>query len=295
MSAYTGDNGPPAPKVGVQHIRLPFQSYVERKPEPLGAEIKNSACGLSGVIFFLEVMEGATAHAGQKFADEWSYTQALNLRLSESLHRSWRVWGADAYFTSADDVACMLIKVDTLASILTACCVVKRFATCVRGSSPSPLLPSSVACAGKAGHVGRHQGSHVALPRQADERALRRGSRRLVRHVHQARDGPSYLGGWASPRRRGAHAHQRPCPRVLDDWTQMQSAIDDANRRRQNILAFEERFVTRTFPFRLLTTVLGMIYMNAFNMHKYFVKGTARAAADEDEGTAGTSIGDDVR
>eukprot|EP00965_Chrysotila_dentata_P060421 2002367-Pleurochrysis_carterae.AAC.1 len=67
----------------------------------------------------------------------------------------------------------------------------------------------------------------------------------------------------------------------------MQPAIDDANRRRQNILAFEKRFVTRTFSFRLLTTVLGMIYVNAFNMHKYFVRGTAQAAADEDEGTAG--------
>eukprot|EP00965_Chrysotila_dentata_P079503 2622036-Pleurochrysis_carterae.AAC.1 len=121
MSAYTGENGPPDPKVGAQHKRLPFQSYVERKPEPLGAEIKDSACGESGVIFFLEVMEGAAAHAGQKWADEWGYTQALNLRLSENLHGSWRVWGADAHFTSVDDVECMLLKVRALSSSYCAC------------------------------------------------------------------------------------------------------------------------------------------------------------------------------
>eukprot|EP00965_Chrysotila_dentata_P040950 1357410-Pleurochrysis_carterae.AAC.1 len=74
MSAYTGENGPPDPKVGGQHKRLPFQSYVERKPKPLGTEIKDSACGESGVIFFQEVMEGAAAHAGQKWADECGYT-----------------------------------------------------------------------------------------------------------------------------------------------------------------------------------------------------------------------------
>eukprot|EP00965_Chrysotila_dentata_P205616 6183059-Pleurochrysis_carterae.AAC.3 len=114
MCAYTSDNGPPEPKVGAQHTRLPFQSYVERKPEPLGAEIKDSACGESEVIFFLEVMEGALAHARQKYADEWSYIQGLNLRLSESLNGSWRVWGADAHFTSVDDVECMLLQVRAL-------------------------------------------------------------------------------------------------------------------------------------------------------------------------------------
>eukprot|EP00965_Chrysotila_dentata_P125430 4147132-Pleurochrysis_carterae.AAC.1 len=36
-------------------------------------------------------------------------------------------------------------------------------------------------------------------------------------------------------------------------------------------MANEERFVTHNFTFRLFTTVLGMIFVNAFNMFNYFL------------------------
>ncbi len=33
--------------------------FVKRKPEPLGAELKNIGCALSGIMLFIEIVRGA--------------------------------------------------------------------------------------------------------------------------------------------------------------------------------------------------------------------------------------------
>eukprot|EP00965_Chrysotila_dentata_P078989 2604960-Pleurochrysis_carterae.AAC.2 len=160
--------------------------------------------------------------------------------------------------------------------------------------------------AGKAAHARQCERPHPALPWQGDQRAVRRKSRQLVCHVSSKLETGHPI--WAIGHRRGGEVHMyitsrgttlpgrpqshaedqangtrgqmRPCPRVLNDWTLMQPAIDDANCRRQNILAFEKRFVTRTFSFCLLTTVISMSYANAFKTHTFFV--LVRAADGED-------------
>ena len=64
----------------------------------------------------------------------------------------------------------------------------------------------------------------------------------------------------------------RKCPRILNDWTQAQPHIDKSNRWRQRILAIEERFPTTSFPFRLMTTIIGgMSIVSAFTMFCYHV------------------------
>lgn len=68
----------------------------------------------------------------------------------------------------------------------------------------------------------------------------------------------------------GSAAPARKCPKVLNDWTQMQPWIDKNNRFRQQILGIEERFRTTQFPFRLATTVIvGMAIASAFVAHQY--------------------------
>jgi hypothetical protein len=48
---------------------MPHLSTVPHKPEPLGTEAKNLCDGLSGVMLFLELQEGKTRMANQKFCD----------------------------------------------------------------------------------------------------------------------------------------------------------------------------------------------------------------------------------
>ena len=63
-------------------------------------------------------MKGAAPHADLEFADEWSYTQAMNLRLSKQWHTSNRVYMADSHFMGVDDVECLLLKVQSILMLL---------------------------------------------------------------------------------------------------------------------------------------------------------------------------------
>ena len=62
----------------------------------------------------------------------------------------------------------------------------------------------------------------------------------------------------------------RPCPKILNDVTLAQPKIDANNRYRQEILAIEESLRTDSFPFRFLTTLWGLEFVDAFRANKYF-------------------------
>ena len=73
----------------------------------------------------------------------------------------------------------------------------------------------------------------------------------------------------------GGPGPPRRCPEVLNTNTKAQPHIDNNNRWRQHTLALEKMFVTKSFPFRLNTTVFGITVANAFSMYKYFVNASA--------------------
>ena len=81
--------------------------FIERKPEPLGGELKTLADGWSGVFLRLELQEGAERHKNQKYFDEYGHNVAVSLRLLEPWFRTetargreqpTRVYGADSWF-----------------------------------------------------------------------------------------------------------------------------------------------------------------------------------------------------
>ena len=69
------------PSRGANFKPIPFLSQVERKPEPLGCEIKVAADGNSGCFVNLELQEGATAHSELECFTEYGHTAATSLRL----------------------------------------------------------------------------------------------------------------------------------------------------------------------------------------------------------------------
>ena len=80
MSLWLGDDGVLDGK-GANPFPIPFLSFVERKPDPLGAELKVAACGTSGVTVALELQEGAELHCHQQYFTEYGHTTAVCLRL----------------------------------------------------------------------------------------------------------------------------------------------------------------------------------------------------------------------
>ena len=53
---------------------LPNLSFIMRKPEPLGAELKTLVDAYSGQILWLEVMEGKERIRGKKYTKEFDVT-----------------------------------------------------------------------------------------------------------------------------------------------------------------------------------------------------------------------------
>eukprot|EP00965_Chrysotila_dentata_P255155 6212119-Pleurochrysis_carterae.AAC.2 len=91
---------------------IPLKHFVERKPEPLGLEIKTTADGLCGAILLGEITPPAREdREALEFEEDWGFTSALNFRLVKPWLGSERVVGADAHFMSVDSVEAMLIKV----------------------------------------------------------------------------------------------------------------------------------------------------------------------------------------
>ena len=75
MFSWTG-------KVGVNG--MPHLSFVPRKPEPLGAELKTVCDGSAGVMLHMEVCEGTTRMARKKYVGEEKASTACTLRMLEA-------------------------------------------------------------------------------------------------------------------------------------------------------------------------------------------------------------------
>lgn len=81
MSAYLGAEGV-ADGEHANSDPIPHRSFVERKPEPLGAELKVICDGESGVFLQLELQEGETAMSQKVLAPLSSCTHAHALGLT---------------------------------------------------------------------------------------------------------------------------------------------------------------------------------------------------------------------
>ena len=94
---------------------IPYSTFEPRKPKHIGAELKMMMEGQCGMCLLAEVLKGAASNATAKYADEWSYTCAMNLRLSDpwihSPNGPERVYMADSHFGGVDEAECLLIKV----------------------------------------------------------------------------------------------------------------------------------------------------------------------------------------
>ena len=76
----------------------PWCSFVPRKPEPLGVELKTVADALSGLIIHMEVCKGKLNNGLLKWHSEYGHTTSTVLRCTEPWHGSQRVVVGDSWF-----------------------------------------------------------------------------------------------------------------------------------------------------------------------------------------------------
>eukprot|EP00965_Chrysotila_dentata_P134174 4437032-Pleurochrysis_carterae.AAC.1 len=90
---------------------IPVTHFVERKPEPLGMEVKTTADGLCSAIMLGEIALPAKGYREElEFEGNWGFTTALNIRLVKLWLNTQRVVGADAHFLSINAVEAKLLE-----------------------------------------------------------------------------------------------------------------------------------------------------------------------------------------
>lgn len=272
MCAYTGLEGVDAVKQTNTFKNIDHLDFVPCKPEPLGKEIKTMCDGESGVFLNIEIQRGAERHRLQEWYDSWGHTTAQCLRLVKPWLYSdkERVFAADSWFSG------------------------------VRTSEAICTLSG-----GKMFTVGDVKTNSSGFPKDKFKEAVPDGNGQWATFssVLKELDHPSIteMKMWAVAHRRGGAIHcfiftsgctlmgepmkhsvkedndggndyiiARECPKVLNDYTKAQPATDAGNRNRQHMLAMEKRFVTRSFPFRFFTFMLGLTFVNAVAICKYF-------------------------
>ena len=81
---------------------MPHKTKIVRKPEGVGAELKAMACGSTGILLKLDIMEGKEANHLKPFSAEFGESTAVVLRLCSSLFGTGRIVHADSAFSSVN-------------------------------------------------------------------------------------------------------------------------------------------------------------------------------------------------
>lgn len=75
-------------RVGVGHPMLcPWRSFVPRKPEPLGVEMKTMADAITGMIIQMEICKGKVQHVNEVYYDEFGHTTYTHRHADSDSHR----------------------------------------------------------------------------------------------------------------------------------------------------------------------------------------------------------------
>ena len=280
MCAWRGRYGTP----DNPHV-LPVLSWVPRKPEPMGMELKTTADAITSAIIFVEPCMGKDTHPNLEYFEEWGHTTATTLRITKPWQGTNRVVGGDSWFSSVKTAQALRgVGLHYVGDVKTAH---RRF--------PKKALQQA---------VGEERGDWSTMTSTIDVN----GSEETIFAVGHRRHGKvhSYvftagvtLKGKVHPPRLflscvcGTHLCNDACaqpycwtvddedglgsvmverktPRVLNDYTLAQPGVDRHNRYRQRLLAMEKRMVTNSFAFRYFTTLLGMVFTNAFFLRRFF-------------------------
>ena len=254
VAPWDGQEGP-------KPTQIPHSHYIPRKPKETGAELNTQADGQSGGIYRMDIERGKSDPFVRDYEAEWGYTTALNFRLGETILNTGRIFAGDSRFMSVDQVEDLHIKgIYAIGDVKTK---TTRYPTKkiqeLCGPNPGDwcVMSSTLADGFKIYAIGHRRGGEV--------------------HTFIASCGTTVAGTPQAHREdMSAYGNMEPrkCPKVLNLWSQQQPKIDKNNRFRQDILAIEERFVTKSFPFRMLTTVLGITFANTFEWYNYFIDPT---------------------
>jgi hypothetical protein len=245
----------------------PGWMFVPRKPHPMGNEYHSICCGVSGIMYAIELVKGKdrpTQLAPEKFS-EHGKTTGLLLRLTESIHHSGRVVIMDSGF-------CVLQALVKLASfgVYSSAVIKKRryWPKHINGSEidlhfdskeigQTDSLPGildgqhfKVFCMKEEDYVMKLMATYGAL-RCVDEGATQRS----VTRRSGIRENVSF--NYTEP---------------FFNHFKFRHQVDDHNNNRHSPISLEESISTKDWKIRVFTFILAVIEVNARLAYQFFTQ-----------------------
>jgi hypothetical protein len=240
---------------------MPHLSFVKRKPEPLGAEVKNLCDGLSGVMLYLELQEGKTRMAAKKYCDEYKATTATTLRLADFAGLG------EQHLREEDKVQRLLVGDSWFAGYATAKALMDELGVHFVGNV-------------KTAHRGypidqlrwdlskTQRGDHVVYKLEGEEHMYAVGWNDHHFKTFVATGGTSAAGITAKRKRQtdtGQTFYKEvKRPKVMQDYYEACGQIDLHNNFRQGQLRLEKFFRTHKWHTRVMTSILSSSMVDAF-------------------------------
>ena len=239
---------------------VPALSFVERKPEPLGLELKCVADGESGVMLHLEMQEGALRMARKGYVREHQATTACTLRLVEAC--------------GANDGTKRTAYIDSwFCSMKTQMALADKWGTHVIGciktghaGFPAEAMRWTLA--------GMTRGEHVVFKLEgSDTWAI--GWSDVHYKLYLATCGETTPGTPAAKKRqRGDGRNFRieiQRPKVIAEYAENMGRVDLHNRYRQGMLKLHKRWRTNTWQTRMQNEIFGMTLVDSFLLACHFM------------------------
>ena len=249
---------------------LPNISFILRKPENLGTELKavaSTTC--NGPIIHLEVQEGKNAMKRKEYYSTYGVTTACVLRMAQA---------TKACGNKPDPMVTNLFYGDSWFSSLKTAVAVKKelnseYIGVIKTSHkhyPKQYLETTM--------KEWPPGSHLVLQTHKDgETFYAIGYKYNMRKVlffittegaGSTMPGTPYEAKWLDENGRIA-SRQIPRPHLISEYYKNSNQIDKHNHARQGVLALEKNVVTQCGYFRLFTTYLGITVTDAWKLYRH--------------------------
>ncbi len=241
---------------------LPHQTVIPSKPVPVGCEIKTLIDCDSQIMMGLEIQEGKEVMRKKKYDDgsQGAYGPSVLLRLTEPWFDSHRTVYADSAFSSVRACRALLAKGLYLIGMVKTATVdypMDYFKTKAKPQRGATECLERVIDGQPIVAVGWWDKCVVTMvttcPNNLPGPVLKRNRHRLNAETGE-------IEVVEIERNIGATAYE---------YYTNAGKIDAHNHRRQGILALEQSLKTNDWSVRLISTVLGIILVDAYNMYLY--------------------------
>jgi hypothetical protein len=251
----------------------PHLSYILRKPEPLGVELKVVSCGMTGIMLHLEIQKGKGPMADTKYTSEYGASAACTLRGAAGTKGSGRaqsvlervtetVYG-DSWFSSVRTCTALSRELDMnyLGIVKTA-----------HKNYPKAYLEDKM--------KRWPAGSVLVLKSKIDDVDLlavgyKYNSTKVICFVMKKDCGDFSAGKPYEARWKDDNGNMAMReifrPSCVSNYFEHSNTIDTHNHLRQGILKLEKHWITQSIWQRLPITVIGMTVVDSMKALKHHV------------------------